>query len=264
MIATAPAEHYRQTVSGDRPPPGRRRDRYDLHPAAADAADRGGTRHPGRDRRRSRTTVPVLAVFMTAEGRASRSAGRRSRDPRRTRFPEDAARALAHAASYGVWRNAPEGETPSFDDARAEEAGGRDRPGAGRPARWLEPERGRRACCLLRPAHARQRRSQTPREAGRCGRATRRRESRSRRSPRRCSTRPTWARVESRSRGAARGDSAPPSEWRTRSSRPATAARVPGSADGARRRRDARRRRRTTHCSGRWSPAAPAASRRSC
>jgi acyl-CoA synthetase (NDP forming) len=55
-------------------------------------------------------------------------------------FPEDAARALARAVDYGVWRDSPEGQIPRFDDARLEEAGAVIAMALGRGAGWMRPE----------------------------------------------------------------------------------------------------------------------------
>ena len=55
-------------------------------------------------------------------------------------FPEDAARALARAVDYGVWRESPEGEIPRFDDVRPEEAGAVIASALGRRAEWLAPD----------------------------------------------------------------------------------------------------------------------------
>ena len=55
-------------------------------------------------------------------------------------FPEDAARALARAADYGLWRVSPEGEVPRFADVRPEEAAAVIASALGRGAGWLEPD----------------------------------------------------------------------------------------------------------------------------
>ncbi len=63
--------------------------------------------------------LAVLAVFMAQESVELRRDGR----PMAVyTFPEDAARALGHAARYGAWRAAPAGEIPHFPDARPDEA----------------------------------------------------------------------------------------------------------------------------------------------
>jgi acetate---CoA ligase (ADP-forming) len=64
-----------------------------------------------------RAGMPLLTVFMQAQGLPEELRGIPS-----YRFPEDAARALAQAARYGIWRRAPEGRIPSFSDVRRDEA----------------------------------------------------------------------------------------------------------------------------------------------
>jgi len=54
-------------------------------------------------------------------------------------FPEDAARALGHAARYGVWRDAPVGTVPQFDDVRPDEAAALIARALGSGAGWLDP-----------------------------------------------------------------------------------------------------------------------------
>lgn len=60
---------------------------------------------------------PMLAVFMSSAG-APVSLKREGVTMPSYLFPEDAARALAHAVRYGRWRVAPEGQVPKFDDVR--------------------------------------------------------------------------------------------------------------------------------------------------
>jgi acyl-CoA synthetase (NDP forming)/GNAT superfamily N-acetyltransferase len=67
--------------------------------------------------------VPVLAVFLSAEGGPAALRGAGVRVPAFT-FPEEAARALAHAVRYAEWRMAPEGSVPAFHDIRVDEAAG--------------------------------------------------------------------------------------------------------------------------------------------
>ena len=65
--------------------------------------------------------VPVLTVFMSAEGgpRALRDGA--VKVPAYS-YPEEAARALAHAVRYAEWRAAPLGNVPHFDDLREDQA----------------------------------------------------------------------------------------------------------------------------------------------
>jgi len=65
--------------------------------------------------------IPVLAVFMAAEGGPAELRGETSRIPAYS-YPEEAARALAHAVRYAEWRNAPPGTVPVLDDVRGDEA----------------------------------------------------------------------------------------------------------------------------------------------
>ena len=67
--------------------------------------------------------IPVLAVFMAAEGGPAALHSETMRVPAFT-FPEEAARALAHAARYAEWRMTPEGEVPELADLRVDEAAG--------------------------------------------------------------------------------------------------------------------------------------------
>jgi acyl-CoA synthetase (NDP forming) len=120
MIATAPAEHYRRVLSAL----GRHKAADAIiaifirplltHPAEVAVAIREGVGDVD-------APVPVLAVFMTAGDAPVELSAERDTVPRFA-FPEDAARALARAADYGVWRSAPAGETRIFEDARVEEA----------------------------------------------------------------------------------------------------------------------------------------------
>ncbi|MCU0506540.1 MAG: bifunctional GNAT family N-acetyltransferase/acetate--CoA ligase family protein, partial [Chloroflexi bacterium] len=61
--------------------------------------------------------IPVVAVFMSAEGAPEALRGPRVRVPVFS-YPEEAVRALSHAAAYAEWRAAPPGTVPAFDDLR--------------------------------------------------------------------------------------------------------------------------------------------------
>jgi acetate---CoA ligase (ADP-forming) len=65
--------------------------------------------------------VAVLTVFM-ADAEAGMLLRRQGRPMASFTFPEDAARALGHAARYGAWRDAPAGRIPVFEDCRPDEA----------------------------------------------------------------------------------------------------------------------------------------------
>ena len=67
--------------------------------------------------------MPVLAVFMATEGEPAALRGPGGRVPVYA-YPEEAARALAHAAGYAAWRAAPAGNAARFDDVRSDEAAG--------------------------------------------------------------------------------------------------------------------------------------------
>jgi len=65
--------------------------------------------------------VALASVFM-AEGDASLELRRGNQTIPAYAFPEDAARAVGHAARYGAWRAAPAGSIPLFADCRVDEA----------------------------------------------------------------------------------------------------------------------------------------------
>ncbi len=94
--------------------------------------------------------IPVLAVFMSSLGApaAIKSAGLNLPS---YLFPEDAARALAHAVRYGQWREQPLGTIPVHKDVRPAEGAAviaealatlpAEEAGDGRqPSRWLLPD----------------------------------------------------------------------------------------------------------------------------
>ena len=65
--------------------------------------------------------VPVLTVFMSAEGGPRALRDGPVKVPAYS-YPEEAARALAHAVRYAEWRAAPLGSVPHFDDLREDQA----------------------------------------------------------------------------------------------------------------------------------------------
>ena len=103
MIATAPAEHYRRAVSVVG-----RRHAADaiiaifIPPLLTQSADVAAAIREAIGE--IDAPVPVLAVFMTAEGAPADLRSEGETVPAFA-FPEDAARALARAADYGVWRS---------------------------------------------------------------------------------------------------------------------------------------------------------------
>ena len=81
--------------------------------------------------------VAIASVFMaTGDGEMRLQRGDRP-IPLYT-FPEDAARALGHAARYGAWRSAPAGAVPSFPDIRREQAAAVIAATLGRGEDWLD------------------------------------------------------------------------------------------------------------------------------
>ena len=120
MLAAAPAEHFRRTV--ELVVASREVDSVVVifipplltEPAEVARAVRAATDTAGR-------AIPVLTVFMSAEGRPPELRAGDSTIPNYA-FPEDAARALARAAEYGSWRERPEGGVPELPDARRDEA----------------------------------------------------------------------------------------------------------------------------------------------
>jgi acetyl coenzyme A synthetase (ADP forming)-like protein len=65
--------------------------------------------------------VPMLSVFLSSKGTPdSLKTGGLSMPS--YPFPEDAARALAHAVRYGIWAETPEGVVPHYEDIRTSEA----------------------------------------------------------------------------------------------------------------------------------------------
>jgi acetate---CoA ligase (ADP-forming) len=118
MIASAPAEHYRQAieaVASDMEvdaliviftPP------LVTHAEDVARAIVEALQNTGRGK-------PVLAVFLSAQ--AAPEELRSARIPSYT-FPETAAIALARAVRYREWREQPETSTPRFDDVRRDQA----------------------------------------------------------------------------------------------------------------------------------------------
>ena len=167
MIATAPAEHYRQSlevlarhdfadaiVSIFIPPLATRS--TDVAEAIREAVE--GFERP----------IPVLTVFMSTEEtpEALKRDSTRAGIPSYA-FPEDAARALARAADYGLWRVSPEGEIPRFADVRPEEAAAVIASALGRGDGWLEPDEVERLLRCYGLPVIESRTVGTPAEAGR-------------------------------------------------------------------------------------------------
>jgi acetate---CoA ligase (ADP-forming) len=66
-------------------------------------------------------TVPLLSVFLSSKGTPDTLKTQGLSIPSYP-FPEDAARALAHAVRYGVWAETPEGVVPRYEGIRTSEA----------------------------------------------------------------------------------------------------------------------------------------------
>jgi acetyl coenzyme A synthetase (ADP forming)-like protein len=138
MIATAPAEHYRRAVSVVG-----RHQAADaiiaifIPPLLTESAEVAAAIREGIGE--IDAPVPLLAVFMTAEGPPADLSTEEETVPAFA-FPEDAARALARAADNGVWRSTPAGETPIFEDARVEEGAAVIAGALARRQAWLEQE----------------------------------------------------------------------------------------------------------------------------
>ncbi|MFN3285621.1 MAG: GNAT family N-acetyltransferase [bacterium] len=137
LVASAPAEHYREAVAavGADPnvdavvvifvPP--------LVTQAEDVAQaivEGVARWPDRK--------PVLTVFMSARGVPELLRRSHLRIPSYA-FPESAARALAHAVRYGQWRSRPAEPAARPADARRDEALALVATAVERGAGWLAP-----------------------------------------------------------------------------------------------------------------------------
>jgi acetyl coenzyme A synthetase (ADP forming)-like protein len=82
--------------------------------------------------------VTLLSVFMNSEGQPP-SPTEQARVPAFA-FPEDAARALAHAAGYARWRARPAGAQPPLEEGRPEEAAAIVARAVAAGGGWLPPE----------------------------------------------------------------------------------------------------------------------------
>ncbi len=109
--------------------------------------------------------LPVLAVFMSASGIPPELHGGDVRIPS-CAFPEDAARALAHAADYGAWLARPAGQVPEFPDVRRDEAAAVVAAALREGPRWLRPDEVAGLLGCYRLPLADWRLAATPAEAG--------------------------------------------------------------------------------------------------
>jgi acetyl coenzyme A synthetase (ADP forming)-like protein len=64
--------------------------------------------------------IPMLSVFLSSKGTPDSLKTSGLSMPSYP-FPEDAARALAHAVRYGIWAETPEGVVPQFSDVKTSE-----------------------------------------------------------------------------------------------------------------------------------------------
>lgn len=83
--------------------------------------------------------VPALAVFMSHRGVPEALSEDGVRIPSYA-FPEDAARALARAARYAMWRQTPASSTRTFEDVRRTDAASVIATALAAERGWLEPE----------------------------------------------------------------------------------------------------------------------------
>jgi len=164
MIATAPAEHYRRALGVIA-----RHDAADAiiaifipplltQPHEVAQAIREGISE-------AEIHLPVLAVFMSAEGAPPDLSSADLTIPAYA-FPEDAARALSRAVTYGMWRAQPQGEVPDFRDLRSEEAAAVIATALARRRSWLEPADVTRLLDCYRLATPRSEVVKTPADAG--------------------------------------------------------------------------------------------------
>ncbi|MGZ4173775.1 MAG: acetate--CoA ligase family protein, partial [Solirubrobacteraceae bacterium] len=89
--------------------------------------------------------VTMAAVFMTSEGAPEELSSDELRVPAYA-FPEDAARAIAHAARHGRWRTRSRGLVRTPEDARPTEAAAIISEALSAGGGWLSPER---VCALF-------------------------------------------------------------------------------------------------------------------
>jgi acetate---CoA ligase (ADP-forming) len=89
--------------------------------------------------------VPILSVFLSSKGTPDTLKTEGLSIPSYP-FPEDAARALAHAVRYGIWAETPEGVVPQYPDIRTSDAKAlvadvlADIEKSGEESRWLLPD----------------------------------------------------------------------------------------------------------------------------
>ncbi|MGZ6269744.1 MAG: bifunctional acetate--CoA ligase family protein/GNAT family N-acetyltransferase [Candidatus Limnocylindrales bacterium] len=121
--------------------------------------------------------LPVLAVFMSSKGAPAAIKSDGLNLPSYL-FPEDAARALAHAVRYGEWQVRPHGTIPTFTDIRPAEGaaviaealasidGAAEKDDGEAASRWLLPDEVARLFDCYGIPMATWRLAPTPEEAG--------------------------------------------------------------------------------------------------
>lgn len=82
--------------------------------------------------------IPMLTVFMSSRGVPDELSSHGVRIPSYA-FPEDAARALARATGYGLWRSRPHGSVPTFPACRRDEGAAVIAEALGEGPVWLSP-----------------------------------------------------------------------------------------------------------------------------
>jgi acetyl coenzyme A synthetase (ADP forming)-like protein len=115
--------------------------------------------------------VPMLSVFLSSKGTPDTLKTEGLSIPSYP-FPEDAARALAHAVRYGIWAQTPEGKVPEFKDIKPSEGkalvadvlGSIEKSGEG--SRWLLPDEVAQLLGAYGVPMARWALAATPEEAG--------------------------------------------------------------------------------------------------
>jgi acetyl coenzyme A synthetase (ADP forming)-like protein len=91
--------------------------------------------------------IPLLSVFLSSKGTPDTLKTEGLSLPSYP-FPEDAARALAHAVRYSIWAETPEGVVPQYDDLRTSDAkalvadvlASLEKSGEDGKSRWLLPD----------------------------------------------------------------------------------------------------------------------------
>jgi len=121
--------------------------------------------------------IPMLSVFLSSAGTPSSLKTDGLSLPSYP-FPEDAARALAHAVRYGIWAETPEGVVPQYADIRESEGKaliadvlaslqkGDDEESRGEKSRWLLPDEVAKLLGCYGVPMAAWRLAATPEEAG--------------------------------------------------------------------------------------------------